>query len=166
SLEAAVIEVASKLQGHENSAIADDPASPSNLNVTFDTEPAECSITATIPITVTINPTAGRPTMVANKWILSSGTAAYTTFTKGDGDLDAPNLESAFVEALVRLQIAEQEAIESNPDSPNNISITFDTDALEMSVTATLPMTFSVDGTTGAPVFVAAAYIDESTPPG
>ena len=133
--EAAALEIAQRLQ------IAENDADPDALSISY--LPANtiniAQIAATLPVTFPEG-TAGAVEVLADDYITLSG------FTAGDStDLDATTAAGALLEIFSKLQTLEV----ASTTAPNNIQITFDTEAGTATIAASLPVAFTVatDGT-------------------
>jgi len=80
--------------------------------------------------------------------------AAFTPGT--GGDLKSTSIEAAFVELAQLLQAAE--AGNTEPDSENFLSLTYDTEAGNAVISASMPISLSVDAA-GKTVITATPYI-------
>lgn len=132
---AAMLEIANLLANAEAAASTTD--NPLNsISVTFDLEAKLAQISATLPIGVAIG-TAGNFYGGASNYIGVS--AAYVP---GNGDLKSIDLPAAFLEMAITVNIAEK-AIVTNP--PNNVTVSLDLENSQATVTASLPISMSVN---------------------
>lgn len=132
---AAMLEIANLLANAEAAASTTD--NPLNsIAVTFDLEAKLAQITASLPINIAIG-NAGNFFGVALNYIGVS--AAYVPAT---GDLKSIDLPAAFLEMAITLSLAEKAIV---TDPPNNVIVALDLENLQASVTASLPITMSVN---------------------
>lgn len=135
TIPAALLEVANLLAVSEAAASAtDDPLN--NISVTFDLEARLAQITATLPINISTG-NAGNFYGGASNYI---GEAAV--YVPGTGDLKSIDLPAAFLEMAIMTNLAEKAVV---IDPPSNVTIALDLENLVATVTASLPISMSVN---------------------
>lgn len=146
---AALMEVALYLGDAERQASTiDNPIN--NITIGFDTDARTATITATLPIGSTLNP-SGQVVISASDY-LGGGFA----FNGGaGGDLKATHPAAAFLE-MAQIVSASEQSITVN--TPNNVTIALDLEGNSAAVAATLPITVSVDGN-GRALITATDYL-------
>lgn len=120
-----------------------------NVTITYDTGARTATVDATLPIGSTVN-SSGQIVISAANYL---GASAFNPGTAGE--IKGSTFPAAFLEAAQLLASSEQSV---TPTPPNNISISFDLEALTATVTATLPVLPSLDSA-GKPVFTATDYL-------
>lgn len=154
SWEAAAIELAELLQGFEETANAGATNPINRVAVNYDSGiPKTAQIQINLPITLEV--LNGSPRYVPTQFI--SPVPNYLGGA-GDGDLKSLYLESAVYEAFSKLQALEKAVPPAGSPTPaNNVAITVNTEALLVSITANLPIEFTV--VAGKPTINAVAYL-------
>lgn len=135
---AALFEMARVLDAAENSRNGANPGIPAkqNLTVTVDFGTRTAAIAATLPITATIG-VDGKPILDVSDYL----GAPYSTFVPGpDGDLKSTDIPSAFLE-LAQIVSNAEKAVTPVDDQPNNVQITYDLEAGNVTIAGTLPIT-------------------------
>lgn len=139
NMPAAFIELAHTLSAAEKQiSTIDEPVT--NITVAFDAETLTAAIAASIPISSQTD-SDGSLKIVASDYVV--GSALDTAFSAGtNGSLNSDNLAAAFLELANQLNYVEQN---SGPEPPNNITIALDLETRLASVTASLPLTTTLD---------------------
>lgn len=143
-LPAAVLEMAVLLRKEELKIPAD--TRPDNITITSDFNAALLTITATFPITTAVL-ADGSVNIKASEYLgaFEQDGGVTAAFNDGGGTLNANSKTKAFLEVCQLLQAAElQLPADTRPD---NITISYDTEAGTASVTASLPQNTMVSTT-------------------
>jgi hypothetical protein len=144
NLAAAFVEAATRLQSAELAIAAD--LRPNNVQVSQDLEALTATISATLPVTVTLNAT-GQPTLQASAYIIAP-------FIPGTSDLKSDTLPEALLEVAYLVEAAELALPEAT--RPNNLSISIADNIASISMTA--PIAFALN-TTGQTVISVTDYL-------
>lgn len=128
TLEGAVMEACQLLQDAEASA----GEVTNNMAVNYFSGDNVVNIAATMPFTQSVN--ANGSSQFVGTDYLNAG-----NFTAGGG-VGSSNLPGACLELLQKLQVAEL----ASTDNPNNVTITYDTEAGIATIAAEFGITFSV----------------------
>ncbi|MEH2146255.1 hypothetical protein [Nostoc sp.] len=145
---AAFLEIAHLVNEVERAASTVDVALD-NVTINYDTGARTAVISATLPV-------AGSISSSGQIVITSSNYLSGSIFNPGiGGDVKGANYPGAFLE-VAQLLSASEKAI--TPTPPNNITIAFDLEELTATITATLPIVPTLDGS-GKPVFTATDYL-------
>lgn len=142
--EAALFEAAQLLDKAEQA----DTANTANL-IAVDPNPAgnTLDLNANLPFTISLDPTTGRPTVLASVYCTG-------TFTPGTGsDLKATNLQEAVLEIAQKIQNLEQAQ-----SGTNRMDLTYVTDTLLCSIVTTNPCVPTVTST-GALLYTVTPYL-------
>lgn len=152
TLPGALFEAARILDAAENARNGANPGVPAkqNISVTVDFGTRTIGISATLPIQLTQD-TSGKMVVDAVDYL---GTT-YSAFTAG-GDVKSSDAPSAFLEVAQQVAAAEK-AILPAEDQPNNVQITVDVEAGNVSIAAAIPCTTSAD-TDGSVIISAVDY--------
>ena len=143
-MAAALVEAATRLQSAELAIAAD--LRPNNVQVSQDLEGLTASITATLPVTVTLN-TTGQPVLQASPYLVAP-------FVPGTSDLKSDTLPEALLEIAYKVEAAELAIPEAT--RPNNLSISISDGIASISMTA--PIGFSLN-TAGETVIAVTDYL-------
>ncbi len=151
---AALLEAALLLDNAEKTRNGANPgvASRNNITLTIAVDEGTANISATIPATMSIGG-SGSITYTPNDYLGS----VYTSFTAG-GDVSATNRVAAFVQ-IAQLLSASEKAILPVEDQPNNVQVESSSEAGTITVTAALPVSFSIDASSGAVTISAIDYL-------
>jgi len=146
----ALLEVAHSLSNAEKAASTpDNPVN--NITITLDLEANTAALAATLPVAATLN-AAGEVVIAAGDYL--SGAAPFNGGT--GGDLKAVNMPAAFLETAQVVAGSEQ-AVAVN--TPNNVTISMDLEAQIATITAGLPITTTIDATTGKVIVTPTDYL-------
>ncbi|MDJ0735381.1 MAG: hypothetical protein QNJ47_15210 [Nostocaceae cyanobacterium] len=140
TVEAAFLEACQLLQNAEVNTEVD------NIAVNYFTGDNAVTVTGTFPLVQSLS---------------SSGESIFTTtdfidftFANGGGDLNSNSLPKTVLELAQKLQILEK----TQADAPNNVQVTYDTEAELITIAAETPIQFSVNAT-GAVEINASSYL-------
>lgn len=142
NLPAALLEAAILLDQAEASRNGANPtlAPRQNITVTADLGTRTAAISATIPAVFSTN-NAGAIVVDASDYL----GATYSGFTPGTGgQISSTDRPSAFIEVAQALANAEKQVLPVD-DQPNNCVISFEQETQSITVSATLPITTSID---------------------
>jgi hypothetical protein len=135
-LVAALVETATRLQGAELAISAD--LRPNNVQVSQDLEALTATISATLPVTVSLN-TAGQPVLQASSYIAAP-------FVPGTSDLKSDSLPEALLEIAYKVESAELAIPEAT--RPNNLSISISEGIASITMSAPIGFTLNTAGET------------------
>ena len=141
----ALLEVAYKQQVAEKAL-----ATPQNLvTISIDDDAGTARITATLPGTVTIDATSGKPVFTASNY-------STTVFTPGTGELKSTNMPSALLEMAQKVVAYENIKFASTPNLVRTFLL-IDSNAGQARITSTLPVTTAL--VAGLPTITAVDYL-------
>jgi hypothetical protein len=144
TLEQAIIELSERSQSLDEALTTP----TGNLGIVYNANGNTCTLGHIIPISSSV--VGGKPTFTATNFLTGS------TFTPGTGgDLVSVNYPAALLELAHLMQAAE----EAEPTADNNVQVTYDLDALTATVSAVLPVSYSIDATNGKTVITATPYL-------
>lgn len=144
----ALLEMAHALASTERAASTAD-VTLNNITISMDLEAQTATIAATLPIAAALN-SSGQVVVTASNYLSASA------FNPGSGgDLHATNYPAAFLEVAQIVAGAEQ-AVATN--QPNNVTIAFDLEAGAAAISASLPISSSIDSS-GKISVVASDYL-------
>ena len=142
NMPAALLELFQKTQSAEIAANID------NIQITYDSDALTATAAAALPCTFAADGTTGKVVVTASNYINGD------TFAPGaGGDLVSTYKASALLELIQKVQTAEA------GNGIDNVQITFDEDAGTASLSAALPISFAVNGTSGIVEMTASDYL-------
>ncbi|MDJ0737079.1 MAG: hypothetical protein QNJ47_23925 [Nostocaceae cyanobacterium] len=143
TVEAAFMEACQLLQNEER-AIEE---LTNNIAVNYFTGDNVVQVSGTFPLVQSVDVTTGKSSFSTSEFIT-------TTFANGGGDLKSTNLPNAVLELALTLQVLEK----TQADAPNNVQITYDTEAELITIAAENPIEFSLN-TDGSAKISAIPYL-------